>query len=306
MRIEPSNVLRNKARAAGATEWLANVPVLVDTLSVEWGFTVDHGFADGTEAFVAAVTMADGSDAVLKLLIPREDGYENHEITVLQLANGDGCAALLRSDPERRALLLERLGPSVHDLGLPLAQRHEILCATALNFWRPAPDSGLRSGAEKGQWLIDSIRTLWVELGQPCSQAAIDLAVECAHRRIAAHDDQRSVLVHGDVHEWNTLQAGDGFKLIDPDGLIAEPEYDLGIIMREDADELLAAPSVVEASWQRAQWLADRCGLDAIATWEWGVVERVSTGLLATNLELQPFGRDMLAVSDALAGAAAK
>jgi len=300
VRIEPSNVLRNKAKAAGATEWLANVQLLVDTLSVEWGFAVDHGFADGTEALVAAVTMTDGSDAVLKLLIPRADMYENHEITVLELANGDGCAALLRADPERRALLLERLGPSLHDLGLPLGQRHEILCATALNFWRPAPDCGLRSGAEKGQWLIDSISALWVELDQPCSQAAVELAIECAHRRIEAHDDRRAVLVHGDVHEWNTLQAGDGFKLIDPDGLITEAEYDLGIIMREDADVLLAADSVVDASWQRARWLADRCNLDPVATWEWGVVERVSTGLLATSLDLQPFGRDMLAVADTL------
>ncbi len=306
MRIEPSTVLRNKAKAASATGWLQTLPTLVDTLSAEWGFTVDHGFADGTEAFVAAVTMADGTPAVLKLLIPRADAFENHEITVLELADGDGCAALLRADPERRALLLERLGPSLHDLGLPLAQRHEILCATALAFWRPVAGSGLRSGAEKGQWLIDSITGLWGELGRPCSEAAIELAVECAHQRIAAHDDRRAVLVHGDVHEWNTLRAGDGFKLIDPDGLVAEPEYDLGIIMREDADELLAAPSVVEASWQRAHWLANRCGLDAVATWEWGVVERVSTGLLATNLELQPFGRDMLAVSDALAGAATK
>ena len=30
-----------------------------------------------------------------------------------------------------------------------------------------------------------------------------------------------------------------GFKLVDPDGLMAEPEYDLGIIMREDPTELM-------------------------------------------------------------------
>ena len=306
MLIEPSDILRNKAKVAGATEWLRDLPSLVDSLSAEWGFTADHGFADGTEAFVAAVTMNDGSQAVLKLLIPRPDAIENGEITVLQLANGDGCAALLRADPERRALLLERLGPSLHDLVLPIGQRHEILCATALAFWRPAENTGLRTGAEKGQWLIDSITKLWREIGRPCSQAAISHAVKCARRRIAAHDEQRAVLVHGDVHEWNVLQAGDRFKLIDPDGLIAEPEYDLGIIMREDADELLAAESIVDASWSRAHWLADRCGLDPVATWEWGVVERVSTGLLATQLGLQPFGRDMLTVSDVLAEASPK
>jgi len=34
------------------------------------------------------------------------------------------------------------------------------------------------------------------------------------------------------VHQWNTLEAPEGFALVDPDGLLAEPEYDLGIIMR--------------------------------------------------------------------------
>ena len=306
MQIEPSDILRSKAKIAGASEWLRDLPSLVDTLSAEWGFNVDHGFADGTEAFVAAVTMGDGSQAVLKLLIPRTDALENGEITVLQLANGDGCAALLRADPERRALLLERLGPSLHDLDLPIGQRHEILCVTALAFWRQAVNTGLLNGAEKGQRLIDSITKLWPAIRRPCSELAVRHAVECARRRIAAHDDHRAVLVHGDVHEWNVLQAGDSFKLIDPDGLIVEPEYDLGIIMREDADELLAAESVVDASWQRARWLATRCGLDPVATWEWGVVERVSTGLLASQLGLQPFGRDMLAVSDALAEASIK
>jgi hypothetical protein len=29
-------------------------------------------------------------------------------------------------------------------------------------------------------------------------------------------------------------EADDDFKLVDPDGLLAEPEYDLGIVMRED------------------------------------------------------------------------
>jgi aminoglycoside phosphotransferase (APT) family kinase protein len=57
---------------------------------------------------------------------------------------------------------------------------------------------------------------------------------------MAAHDDERAVLVHGDVHEWNALQApGGGLRLVDPDGLVAEPEYDLGVMMREDPVELM-------------------------------------------------------------------
>ncbi len=124
-------------------------------------------------------------------------------------------------------------------------------------------------------------------------RARIDDALACAERRVAAHDDERCVLVHGDLHAWNALCAGDGFKLIDPEGLLAEAEYDLGILMREDPVELLDGDPRA-----RARKLAALTGCDATAAWEWGVVERVSTGLLATKLGLQPAGRDMLAAAD--------
>ena len=62
--------------------------------------------------------------------------------------------------------------------------------------------------------------------------------------------------------------------------------------MREDPVELRHGDPV-----ERARWLARCCGLDATAIWEWGVVERVSTGLLCTKIGLQPVGREMLATA---------
>ncbi len=142
----------------------------------------------------------------------------------------------------------------MRELALPTRQRHEILCATAARVWRAAPECGLPTGADKGGGLIDFITTLFEELDHPCSERAIDDAVACATRRIAAHDDERAVLLHGDVHQWNALQTADGFKLVDPDGLLAEPEYDLGIIMREDPIELLDGdPASEHAGWRLAR-----------------------------------------------------
>lgn len=287
-------IVRNKARVAGVEDWLEAVPELVEHFAAEWGFAFERVVEGGTESVVAAVTMANGDQAVLKIVVPRGDAARN-EITALRLAGGLGCARLLAADDERSTLLLERLGPSLFDLGVPLLTRHEILATTARQVWRPAPDSGLPSGAEKGRWLIDFIQTKWEHLDRPCSERAVGYAVECAERRIAAHDDERAVLVHGDVHQWNTLQDDDGFKLIDPDGLLAEAEYDLGIIMREDPVELLAGDP-----WERAHRLAGLTDLDPAAIWEWGVVERLSTGLLCTEIELQPVGRQMLTTADAV------
>ena len=40
-------------------------------LEQEWGIAVGAAYADATEAFVAEVTLDDGTPAVLKLLVPR-------------------------------------------------------------------------------------------------------------------------------------------------------------------------------------------------------------------------------------------
>jgi len=294
LRVPP--VVFNKAHAVGAAQWVRDLPELVAGLEREWSITVGRPYQDATEAFVAEATQRDGSAAVLKLVVPREGDAAQHEITALRLTDGEGCARLLRADPARGALLLERLGRSLVELGLPIGRRHEILCSAAARVWRPAPDCGLPTGAQKGRWLADFITMTWAELDRPCSERAVDHALACAARRTAAHDDERAVLVHGDVHQWNALEAQPGFKLVDPDGLLAEAEYDLGILMREDPAELLAGDP-----HERARWLARRCGLDAAAIWEWGVVERVSTGLLATRIGLQPAGSQMLAVAERVA-----
>lgn len=315
-------VVRNKAIAHGAEEWLVHLPELVAGLERDWGISVGAPHEGGTEAFVADATIVDVEDghgthdtpdthaghdrggrvdAVLKLLVPREGDAASAEIEVLRRVDGDGCVRLIRGDATRGALLLERLGPSMNDLGLPIAERHRILCDLARRFWRPASDADLPTGADKAAWLIDHITTSWDELDRPCSERVVEHAIACAERRRAAHDDERAVLVHGDVHEWNALSVPDRpgeFKLIDPDGLLAEPEYDLGVMMREDPVEHLADADPD----QRARWFARRTGCDVTAIVEWGVVERVSTGLLAMRIDLQPVGRQMLEMAERIAG----
>ena len=291
--INLPDVVRHKAELAGASRWVDQLNEMVSDLEREWSFTLGPTYDGGTEAFVAQVTLdADGSPAVLKLLIPRASDDAINEITVLTLVNGEGCPRLLRSDVSRGALLMERLGPSLADLQLPLRQRHEILVDVARRVWRPAPDCGLPTGATKAAWLQEFITTTWEALDQPCSERSVQYALHCASNRIEAHDDETAVLVHGDVHQWNCLRAEHGYQLVDPDGLLADAEYDLGIIMREDSAELMA-----RSPRARAWWLAKRCQLDADAIWEWGVVERVSTGLLCTQIDLQPVGREMLAAA---------
>ena len=290
-------VVRNRAISEGQAAWVDELPEIVDRLERDWSIEVGRAYEEGTEAFVADAVLADGTPGVLKVLVPRRGGgIDDHEATVLRLAAGEGCPILYRDDPVRGALLMEQLGPSMFALALPYEQRLPAWGAAAARTWRTAPDGALPTTGEKAELLIEFVTEKWESLGRPCAEHTIDHAVACGRRRQTAAHGELPLLLHGDVHQWNALEAGGEFKLVDPDGLVGDAEYDLGVILREDPDEPLAADPMATA-----RWMADRHDLDATAIWEWAVIERVSTGLVATEIGLQPVGRELLAFANRLA-----
>jgi streptomycin 6-kinase len=178
--VEVPAVVREKALAVGAEVWLETLPLLVRSLEAEWCITVGHAYPSATDAFVAEALCDDGGPAVLKLVVPRDGSAAAHETTALRLADGEGCPRLLRDDVRRGALLLERLGGPLHELELPVGRRHEILVSAARRVWRPTPDCGLPTGADKAGALAEFIATMWEELDRPCSRRAVDHALDCA------------------------------------------------------------------------------------------------------------------------------
>lgn len=287
--------VRNKVMADGNAPWLDDLPSIVDSLAQEWSLTIGATLRGGHAAFVVEATLAEGVAAVLKIGDPGTRRDLTLEATALRLADGDGCASLLRVDLDRGAVLLERLGTALYDVVPDPAARHDILCDVAARFWRPVgPEVDLPTGEDKARDYSDLLPQLWEETGRACSRATFEDALECMERRRRAHDDRHAVLVHGDVHDLNVLQATDGtFKLIDPVGLRAERACDLGTIIRcnPDAGDDLHA---------RAKRLAGRTGVDAAAIWEWGTIHRIIGGLYSRKIGLQPFGDLVLAQADRL------
>ncbi len=279
------NLVQQCAMSNGISgrQWLQQLPGLVATMTDRWGLELGHSFQGGTASFVAAATGPSGQACVLKLAMPLQ--YEAPEsfgqsVVAHQLAEGRGCARLLGVDESARAMLLERLGPNLDQLGMPLPVMLETIAMTLRNFWRPVDDSsGLATGSEKAAWLGRSIATTWEELSRPCPRPVIDQALHYCDERATAFDPALAVLVHGDAHGWNTLEASDGtFKFVDPEGLRSERAHDLGIPMREYNRPLLDGDTR-RLTRQRADLLAGWCDVDPEAVWQWGYIERVSTGL---------------------------
>jgi streptomycin 6-kinase len=289
--------VRNKVIADGNAAWLDELPSVVASLAQEWSLTIGATLRGGHAALVAEATLADGTAAVLKVGVPGTQRNLTFEATALRLADGDGCASLLRDDPDRGALLLERLGTALYDIVPDPATRHDMMCDVVARLWRPvSPDVDLPTGADKASEFSDLLPRLWEETGRACSEATVEDALACMQRRRRAHDDRDAVLVHGDVHELNVLRAADGsFKLIDPVGLRAEPACDLGTIIR-------CNPDMGDDLHARARRLAARTGVDVTAIWEWGTIHRVVSGLYSRQIGFQPFGDLLLAEADRLTG----
>ena len=88
--VEVPDVVREKALAVGAGAWLDDLPALVASMERDWDITVGDAYRDSTEAFVAKAVCEDGTQAVLKLIVPRGGDAAENEITVLRLTEGDG------------------------------------------------------------------------------------------------------------------------------------------------------------------------------------------------------------------------
>jgi streptomycin 6-kinase len=304
--LEIPDRVRRKAMTLGdaGVAWLLGLESLVRELASEWRLSLDRALSGGTASFVAEVKTETGEQAVLKIPLPGLDPTAG-ELRTLLAARGRGYCRVLRHDAARGALLLERLGCQLHELGLPVDSQIDVICATLLDAWAPLP-AGARfvTGAEKARELAEFIETAWRNLGKPCSVQVIEMVGHYAAARIQAFDPATAVLAHGDPHAYNTLlvpaEKPRRFKFVDPDGLFIERAYDLGILMREWGTELLAGdPRLL--GWRRCQRLARLTGLEPEPIWQWAFLERTSTGLLLLELGLGDEARKFFSIIEAWA-----
>jgi streptomycin 6-kinase len=198
MTIGPSQlrdkVLRNIASQgeAGAS-WLEALPSLLGRLEAKWSVKAGALIPNATEAFVSEAVTADGQPVTLKIPIPGLVKAER-ERSLLQTASGRGYVRVLRHDAISGAMLLERLGPQLAMLGLPVEEQIRVICRTLRQAWMSIPP-GARypTGAETASEMSSYISTAWPRLGRPCSEKVIEIASRFAETRRDAQNK---------VHEW--------------------------------------------------------------------------------------------------------
>lgn len=269
--VLPADVLEFADRGPAWAEWVRRLPRLVAGIVDEWELTTAGEPMSGWTALVLPVTTAAGERAVLKLVCPGEE--EEHEHLALQRWGGDGAVRLLRADPARRALLLERLHR--RDLtGIPDLEACEIVAGLYARLHVPALPQ-LRSQAEYvARWTDDLTR---LPRDAPIPHRLVEQA-ESLGRDFVADPASAGTLIHGDLHYENVL-AGERepWLAIDPKPTNGDPHYEVAPLLWNRWEELHG--NFREGVRRRFHTTVDAAGLDEDRARDWVVVRMVHNAM---------------------------
>jgi len=236
--------------------WLDRLPQLVNECAAKWALTLGSAYSGAFYSYVRRAARADGTPVVLKLSFPDEQARA--EAAALRAFAGRGCVKLLAEDSAAGALLLERAQPGDHLAKLTDdRQAMSIAASVARRLAREAPADGVFPSV--AMWRSDFDRAE----SELASEAGLvfDQLVGSA---------SQTFLLHGDLHHFNILAAGDEWIAIDPKGFVGERECEIGPLvlnpLRADLAEILH---------RRIDQLSDELGLDRERAYAWTFVRAV-------------------------------
>lgn len=256
---------------AGAA-WLEGLPGLLAGCAERWALKIDPPFALSYN-YVAPAIRADSSPAVLKVGYPCRELMT--EIAALRILDGRGIARLLEVDPEAGALLLERLEPGNALDPLPDDGAATAIAADVMRrLWRPAPAE--HSFPTTADWArgFERLRSEFAGGTGPFPAPLVEEAEALFAELLASAAEP--ALLHGDLHHGNILAAGPGsWRAIDPKGLVGEPAYEAGALLRNPLPDLLRWPDPGRVQARRLDILAERLDLDRTRLRAWGLAQAV-------------------------------
>jgi streptomycin 6-kinase len=290
---------RYAAWPAGAA-WVDGLPARLVELARAWRLTLGAPFPL-TSHYVAPVTRADGTAAVLKVGPP--GGGVPRELAALRHLAGPACVRLLAAAPERDALLLERVRP-----GTPLAATTDgadddrddratvVLAGLMRTLWRPATEVPFPYPLR--EWLAGELGVIrrhaegaaagrWEANPVPAELLAAAEALLTGPLATAPP----GVVLHGDLHHLNVLATGGpppgggrgaappGWVAIDPLGFEGDPAFEPAVALYNGfaagPESVLLPKRLGRTLHRRIDRYARELGLERERIRAWGLVRAV-------------------------------
>src|SRR5215472_9375496 len=172
-------------------------------------------------------------------------------------------------------MLLEKLEP-----GTPLTSITNDIEATTIAakvmkmLWQPAPPNHQFPQVTDWGKGFSRLRARFGGQSGPLPEKLVDKAEQLFGELAASQSEQ--VLLHGDLHHDNILQAQrEPWLIIDPKGIIGEPVYETGALLRNPMPQLLQYNNPKQVLVRRIDILSERLRMDRERILGWGFSQAV-------------------------------
>ena len=252
-------------------EWVERLPDVVRGCSERWNLRVSAPFPNLTFNFVAPAELDDGTRAVLKIGVPNPELLT--ELGALRHFDGRGSARLLAADEDAGAMLVERVEPGTPLFDFDDEAATSIAAGVMRQLWRPAPtDHPYPTVARWGEG-FKRLRARFPD-GGPFPRPLLEQAESLFADLLASSSPP--VVFHGDLHHWNILRADRApWLAIDPKGVVGEPAYEVGALLRNPLPRLLEQPNPDKVTARRVAQLSEELGFDRERVRGWGLAQAV-------------------------------
>jgi len=294
----PDDLVRTNTQLHGeaGVQWLNAIPTILRECQRRWSLTVGLPFPGLCFNYVLPATAANGASVVLKICFPDREFHSEAEALIV--FDGTGAVRLLNVDRDSGALLLERIQPGTQLSSASDERATSIAAAVMRKLWRPPPEN--HSFPSVADWGAE-LAQLRAHFGGSCGpfperlvQSAEKLFAELVASMTAP------VILHGDLHHGNILaDQRQGWIAIDPKGVVGEPEYEIGALLRNPLPDLLSWPQPGRTLARRLDQLADELAFDRHRLHRWAQAQAVLSAWWAYHQGEE--WMDVIAVAELLA-----
>jgi streptomycin 6-kinase len=262
----PEKLLAFADRSDAWATWIADLPALARRLVDDWELSVDGASLHGECALVVPVRTADDTAAVLKVGWPHEEA--EHEHLALRFWDGRGAVKLLRADPRRYALLLERL--DLEDLtAIPTLDACEIVAELYADLHVTASPEFRTLSSLCARW---SGRLSAISRNPALPRRYVERAAALT-RELAVDPLTDGRIIHTDLHYYNVLRGERApWLVIDPKPLSGDPAFEVAPLLWNNWAEVIGSEDARATIRSRFETVVDVAGLDEERAKAWVVV----------------------------------